>query len=223
MTIEELEAKVKTLEDRLQTLDDIEEIKKLQRIYGYYLDNYMMEEVVDLFSDETESVEVANRGVYLGKTGAHRFFAGAQGQAAPNWIMGRHMQLQGVVNVDQDGKTAKGRWHVLFMSVGNFGAKDLPPRAVWGYGVYENVYVKENGRWLFKKLHFNRYFYTPFEDGWLKTPDAGAIMYDPVKPDLPSTAYHPYPSKYVVPFHYKHPITGKETSEGVRNSAIEGV
>ncbi len=35
-------------------------------------------------------------------------------------------------------------------------------------------------------------------------------MYDPVKPDLPPTAYHPYPSQYIVPMHYKNPITGKQ-------------
>jgi len=31
MNAEELEAKVKTLEDKIRTLEDIEEIKKLQR------------------------------------------------------------------------------------------------------------------------------------------------------------------------------------------------
>ena len=123
--------------------------------------------------------------------------------------MGRHLQLQGVIHVDPDGKTAKGRWQCLFMSVGNFGVQGMPPRDCWGYGVYENDYIKENGKWMFKKLHFNRFFYTPYEDGWLKTPDAGSRMFDPVKPDLPSTAYHPYPEQYIVPFHYKHPITGQ--------------
>ena len=207
--VEQLEAKVARLEAELQEVADIKEIERLQRIYGYYLDNGMMHEVVDLFSDSTESVEVANRGVFLGKEGARRFFVHAQGQPAPAWSMGRHLQLQGVVHIGPDGKTANGRWQCLFMSVTNFGAPDMPPRAAWGYGVYENHYVKENGKWLFKKLHFNRYFYTPYEDGWLKTPDAGSRMFDPVKPDLPSTAYHAYPERFVLPFHYQHPITGQ--------------
>ena len=209
MKIENLEAKIAELETKLGEVDDVKEIKKLQNIYGYYLDSRFMQEVVDLFSDDAESVEVANRGVFLGKEGARRFFLHAQGQPAPGWIMGRHLQLQGVVDVEADGRTARGRFQCLFMSVGNFGAQDMPPRACWGYGVYENDYIKENGKWMFKKLHFNRFFYTPYEDGWLKTPDAGSRMYDPVKPDLPPTAYHPYPDQYIVPFHYKHPITGK--------------
>jgi hypothetical protein len=207
--IEDLEARIQKLDTKLREVDDIEEIKNLQRIYGYYLDNRLSQEIVDLFSDDTESVEVANRGVYLGKEGARRFFLQAQGRPAPAWAMGRHLQLQGVVNVDPDGKTANGRWQCLFMSVVNFGAQGMPPRACWGYGVYENTYAKENGKWMFKKLYFNRIFYTPYEDGWLKTPDAGGRMYDPVEPDLPSTAYHPYPEQYIVPFHYKHPVTGQ--------------
>jgi hypothetical protein len=207
--VRNLAARVAEMESKLTAARDVQEIEKLQRIYGYYMDVNMMQEVVDLFSDNTESVEVANRGVYLGKAGARRFFVGAQGQAAPGWRMARHFQLQGVTTVNPDGVTAGGRWHVLFLAVSNFGAKDMPPRACWGYGVYENKYVKENGVWLISKLHFNRFLYSPYEDGWLKTPDAGSIMYDPVQPDLPPTAYHPYPSQYIVPMHYKHPVTGK--------------
>ena len=208
MNLEELEKKVEELEAKVRLADDIEQIKRLQRIYGYYLDNHMDQEIVDLFSDDTESVEVANRGVYLGKEGAKRFFLHAQGQPTPEWAMGRHIQMQGVVTVDPGGNTAKGRWQVLFMSVSN---QPMPgvPRAMWGYGVYENEYIKEDGNWMFKKLYFNRFFYTPYDDGWLKTPDICGKTRDPVEPDLPPTAYQPYPSKYVVPFHYKHPITGK--------------
>jgi hypothetical protein len=208
MNLKELELKVKELEAKVSIAEDIEQIKRLQRIYGYYLDNGFHQEIVDLFSDDTESVEVANRGVYLGKAGAKRFFMQAQGKPAPSYSMGRHIQMQGVVTVDPGGKTAKGRWQCLFMSVSNNAVPGVP-RAVWGYGVYENEYIKEDGKWMFKKFHFNRIFYTPYEDGWLKTPDIGGQLWDPVGPDLPPTAYHPYPSKYVVPFHYKHPITGK--------------
>lgn len=208
MNLEELAKKVEELEAKVRLADDVEQIKRLQRIYGYYLDNQMHQEIVDLFSDNTESVEVANRGVYLGKEGAKRFFLHAQGQLAPPYTMGRHIQMQGIVTVDSGGNTARGRWQCLFMSVSSHAMPGVP-RAIWGYGVYENEYIKEDGKWMFKKLHFNRIFYTPYEDGWLKTPDIGSKMWDPVEPDLPPTAYHPYPSKYIVPFHYKHPITGK--------------
>ena len=131
-------------------------------------------------------------------------------QPRPAWVMGRHLQLQGVVNVDPSGITAKGRWQCLFMSVNDFNTPSVPT-AYWGYGVYENEYIKENNKWLFKKMHFNRIFFTPFQDGWVKTPDIrpNSIELNPTKPDKPPTAYHPYPEEFIVPFHYKHPVTGK--------------
>jgi hypothetical protein len=208
MDIKELEAKVKELEAKVTKVNDIEEILALQNMYGYYLDNRLHEDVAALFSDNAESVEIANRGVYLGKEGINRFFLHAQGKPAPRFWMARHLQLQGVVHVDDDGKTAKGRFQ-CFMILATESVVPGIPRPCWGYGVYENEYVKENGKWMFKKVHFNRIFYTPYEDGWVKTPDISSVPRDPVKPDLPPTAYHPYPNAQLLPFHYKNPITGK--------------
>jgi len=56
-TLEELQA-------RIQRLEDIKAIEKLQRIYGYYRDYSDWQKVVGLFSDSAESVEVADLGVY---------------------------------------------------------------------------------------------------------------------------------------------------------------
>ena len=82
-------------------------------------------------------------------------------------------------------------------------------RQYWAHGIYENEYIKENGKWRIKKLHFHLTFRTPYEDGWLKTPVIGSCTHPTVKPDKPSTNYRPYPEVATVPFHYKHPITGK--------------
>jgi hypothetical protein len=206
-TLEELKA-------RIGILNDMEEIKKLQKIYGYYVDYQMWQDVVDLFSDNTESIEVCDHGLYLGKAGVERFFLdflGRRGQHAerPAGALALALQLQGVVDVDPGGKTARGRWHGWLIDA-RFGPG--LPRQTWGHGFYENEYVKENGKWMFKKVHYNLTFRTPFEDGWLKNPVAGASgpNWDPrVKPDAPPTNYHPYPSGYRFPPHWKHPVTGE--------------
>lgn len=205
MNLEELQAKVRTLEYRLSTLDDIEEIKRLQRIYGYYLDNCMWDEIIDLFSDDTESIELSDSGVFLGKEGVKKVFNFLRDKAQTPGFLHITLQLQGIVDVEPDSKTAKGRWQtIMFLSLPV--EKEL--RQILGHGVYVNEYVKENGKWLFKKLHFNLNFRTPFEEGWVKTPVMGVIG-GTIKPDLPTTVYKPYPSAYKIPFHYKHPITGK--------------
>ena len=202
MKLEELEERLKTLEDSVRTFQDIEEIKKLQRIYGYYLEHWQWEEIIDLFSDQTESVEVGDLGVFLGKEGVRRCF---RRDHVPPEFLHVMMQVSGVVDVDPGGKTAKGRWY-------GFGLEALPiegvVRPMFSSGIYENEYVKEDGKWKFKRLHWFRIFLAPFEDGWVKTPSLDIRQHRP-KADLPPTANKPYPSGYVFPFHYKHPITGK--------------
>ena len=55
------------LEKAVQLQEDIQEIENLERIYGYYFDNNMWAEIIDLFSDtQTESVEIADHGVSIG-------------------------------------------------------------------------------------------------------------------------------------------------------------
>jgi len=213
MNIEELEAQVKELTAKVQTLNDMEEIKQLQKKYGYYMDTAQWGQIIPLFSDDTESVEAGDNGMIVGKEGVKKFYMGVLGKEGkvdfehrPRGWMAYALQLQDVISLDPDGKTARGRWYV-FMMVTNF--QTMIPRAEWGFGVYENKYVKEDGKWKFKKLHFNRNFITSYDgEGWVKDHDV-ARMTEVVAPDAPPTAYHPYPSGYVLPFHFKNPVTGQ--------------
>jgi hypothetical protein len=208
-TIDVLHKKIAALEDRLRILEDIEELKTLQRIYGYYVDNKLWDEVVDLFSDHTESISIGTRGLYLGKKGVETFFrkvlGGGKYGRQPKELH-NHMQLQGVVSIDSGGTTAKGRWRALIQMTYEFRDKT---KAGWGEGVYENEYVKEDEKWKFKKMFWHRTFSTPYEDGWAKTASGGLGPNTEFPPDRLPADHGPYPSNYVVPFHYKHPITGK--------------
>src|SRR4030067_322106 len=111
-----------TLEDlgkRIQRLEDIKQIEKLQRIFGYYRDYEEWEKVADLFSDNTESAEEADHGVYKGKKGVRRYYIdllkGGKDAKPRTGYMSIGMQIQGVVTVDPDGKTAKGRGPGFFV------------------------------------------------------------------------------------------------------------
>ena len=68
-------------------------------------------------------------------------------------------------------------------------------------------YIKENNIWKFKKMHFYLIFRTPLDEGWVKTPVVLSMAKGSA--DLPTTGYKPYPSGYVIPFHFKNPVTGK--------------
>jgi hypothetical protein len=65
------------------------------------------------------------------------------------------MQLQTVMTVGPDGKSAKARWRTVIQ------AGVLHTTVPWGEGACENEYIKENGVWKFKSLHF---FLTYSED-----------------------------------------------------------
>jgi hypothetical protein len=208
-------ADIEELQARVQRLDDIKQIEQLQKIYGYYADYGEWQKVVDLFTDNDPSVEEADRGVYKSKSGIRRYYIDLLG-GGPNkprriGYLSIVFQLQGVVIVAPGGQSATGRWYGMGMEakpVTSINEGEL--RQTWISGIYENEYVKEDGKWKIKKLHFYLTFRTPFEDGWLKVPVVGALGPDPdIPPDAPTTVYAPYPAPYRVPVTFKHPVTGE--------------
>ena len=108
-TIEELQA-------RIQRMEDIKQIEQLQRIYGYYRDYGDWDKVVDLFSENAVSIEVADHGVYRGKSGIRRYYIdlikGGTDAKPRAGVMSIALQMQGVVTVAPDGGHASGRGHV---------------------------------------------------------------------------------------------------------------
>ncbi len=214
-----LERQVTTLENQVAILRDYEEIKKLQRIYGYYLEHWMNEEIVDLFADGPGVALEWPEGTYLGKEGVKRYFNGMKNDS-PEFLH-QVMQLCPVIDLDPDGQTARGRWY-------GFGAIAVPRgkgvKQSFMCGTYENEYVKENGQWKIKKFKWNLNYQAAPGTGWVSPERVAAV--DPysqsvVPPsDKPAIGYKTaYPSGYIFPFHYKHPITGKSSSEEARNRA----
>ncbi len=202
MTFEELEKEVVRLED-------IQAIEDLQKKYGFYMDSHHRQEVVDLFSENTESLEIESVGLFLGKAGVKKFFLDndldpENKGIVETWINIRIFMSGGVINIDPSGTSAKGRWNTWLAEAMPVGGL---PRQQWVHGYYENEYVKENGFWLFKKLHWNVTFFTSFDAGWINIPLLGVLCRK--DQDAPAPHFHPYPSGYHLPYHYKHPVTGK--------------
>ena len=206
-TLEELQA-------RLTRLDDIKRIEDLQRAFGYYHDYGEWQKIVDLFTDNDPSVEEADRGVYQGKASVKRYFVDLLGNGGKpqraGWL-DIMLQLQGVITVEQGATTASGRWYGMGMEAKPTASlHEGELRQTWIHGIYENTYVKEDGVWKFKKLHFNLVWRTPYEDGWLKVPVVGQHGPDKnIPPDAGPTAYRPYPSGYHLPLSFKHPVSGE--------------
>ena len=199
------------LEKRLQSVEDILAIDRLQKIYGYYLDYGQYKKVIDLFSDNAESMEIAEHGVFKGKEGVRRFFReymghGIEGDEAsiPPGKLHFHMMHEGVVTVNPDGKTAKGRWYISMMNILT-EKEGGSVKSLIGHGVYENDFIKEDGVWKFKKMLMCIHYRSPISGGWAETPMVSGVKGAPGA-DAPPTAHHPYPNLQMLPYHFEHPV-----------------
>ncbi len=190
------------LAGRAQRLADEQDIENLQKIYGYYLDRRMWDDVADLFADDG-TIEMGLMGVYVGKARVREFLDLLGPAGIGDGELNDHVQLQVVVDVAADGRTAKARSRELNMT-GVHGS-----HGEWSEGVYENTFVKENDVWKLKDLRYFPTFITDYDQGWAKdakpVPTASTVL----PPDRPPTStYAIYPQAHIPPYHYDNPVSG---------------
>lgn len=217
-----LEARIAKLEHALAIQQDIEQIRKVQYTYGYFIDKSQYQEVVDLFSDDGEVWFLG--GVYKGKEGVRRLYIErfrnqfTQGHNGPRygWLLD-HPQLQMVIDVADDRKTATVRGRSM-MQAGLHQTAEGQQRAWWEGGLYDNRYVNDNGTWKIQRLGYFPFWHGSFQDGWAKTPidfipsptEASLYPKDPLGPDyLVEPKPRLWPATDIVPFPYPHPVTGE--------------
>lgn len=227
--IANLEHKLDTLlEGRLGLLEDVEQINRLQHMYGYYIDLCLWEPMADLFAENGAAIEIGRRGRYLGKANVLKFlrdvngggFSGLRRQQVIN-----HCQSQGVVTVAPDRRTAQGRWRGIVQGGGGPQRQQIPGNApaattggggppgalsggamLYAEGVYENTYVKENGQWKIAVLFWVPTYYVShgYDYMWFESA-AASTDFPPQRAPTPVNAAL---GRQFMSFHYRHPITG---------------
>jgi hypothetical protein len=204
-SIEALEAAVAEAELAAERAQAQDEIDNLIRAYGYYLDKNMWDDLADLFAEDG-SIELAQRGVYVGRERVREFLHtvfGAPGPAPGR--LGDHIQVQPVIVVAEDGQTAVARSRVVQMM--GFAGRS----ASWVGGVYVNDFVKEDGVWKFKTDHAFNTFMASYEGGWahgVSTRLPGPS--EALPPDAPPTVvFRPFPYVIDIPFNFPNPVTGE--------------
>ena len=175
------EAQAKRALAQADRLEDQRAIERLQMIYGFYFDKKLWSEVAALFAPDG-TMELDNRGVFVGPASIRRSLDAFGPQPIRTGQLQNYMQLQPVVTVAPDGRTAKGRWHA-FVQTGVTGQG-----GEWADGVYENDYVKlPGGTWAIQRLRYCQTMRTDYAQGWAKSalPPPGV---DPrYAPDRPPT------------------------------------
>jgi hypothetical protein len=199
-----LQSSLAQIQYKAQQVSDANAIKRLQRAYGYYLEEGMWDEVANLFADSA-TIELARDGVYRGKTRI-RDYLYALGKDQPGLREGQlneHLMVMPVVTVAPDGQTAKARWRDILL-LGQLGE-----HAELGEGPYENEYVKENGVWKFSKMHWQQAILVPYKGGWAANEDYNQGLWASkiLPPDAPPTDDHGWwPETYLPPFHFANPV-----------------
>ncbi|HEY4215296.1 MAG TPA: nuclear transport factor 2 family protein [Steroidobacteraceae bacterium] len=193
-------------ERRVGRVKDYFEIENLESAYGYYLDKNLFNNLADLFAKDG-AIELAQRGVYKGQDHVRQFLMKAftrDGKEGPvENRLGNHLQIQPVIDVAEDGQSAKVRIRM-------FQQMSLGGRASIGGAVYENELVKEGGVWRFEFDHTYNTFSAGYEGGLTRA--AGRGMPGPT-PGLawdapPTQVIDMFPVVYDIPFHYSNPVMG---------------
>jgi hypothetical protein len=182
-----------------ERLTDHDAVENLQRIYGYYIDKGLWSEAAALFADRG-TLATEGRGEFRGKARVLEYLRAIGPEGLQEGRLYDNMQLQPVVHVSADGRTAKGRWRLFgqYAISGQFHE--------WATGIYENEYVKEEGVWKILRLHLYPTMVTPYEEGWGKVSQSFSKFEPQLTPDAPCGRLRNYESVFVPPFHYRHPV-----------------
>ena len=193
-------ARLDALDKRITRLEDLNQIERVQRTYGYFVDKSQWTQLTELFTDDA-TLEIGGKGLFLGKPRVLEYMQTAfGGDGTKVGVLVNHMQFEPIPDVSPDGKTGWIRSRAYVMSGGG-----------WGFPLYENEYKKgDDGKWRISRLTGPFTMYTSWE-GWGKNAlnNTWPDKFDP-PPDLPpSVVYLTYPAYYIIPFHYPNPVTGK--------------
>ncbi len=226
-----IEERLAALEKRLQHVEDVQAINRLQYAYNYYVEHMMKQEIIDCFADSPDVLLDWLEGKWKGKEGVKEYFN--VNQVPPVGFRHQLMPSSGLITLDPGGLSAKGRWYA-------FGGIMMPGRPQQGQkpsfsrsfinGIYEIGYIKEGGIWKILTINWIIPYGVRIDDGWIMPEDIAGPMLKgqgapegaTMAPDIPMDPNDlRYVTGYIFPFHFKHPVTGKPSSEATLNARLK--
>jgi len=226
-----LKEKVDRLSNQLGILEDTNAIRELHHAYGYYLDQGIWEEIVNLFDDHGEVY--FNGGIFEGKDrGVRRLYIDNFGRGFNGHHCGPvhgflldQTQERDTIDIAPHRKSAEARFHCL-MQTGVEVVSDSPMMEMarqqgqgvlqwWEGGIYKNSYVRDGAIWKIKRLTYRSIWQADYALGWTYArpgsiaPFSKTYPEDPSGPDrLIAPAAEPELETEVLTFRYPHPVTG---------------
>ena len=137
-----------TLEERIQRLEDIEEIRQLQAKYQRVLDCRDFDGIGECFADDITTEYCNGYMEYTGKDEAIEFLVSCMPLTMPS----HHLIHGGEIEI-VDETHANGKWYLE-----DFLISTLTDWDERGTAIYSNEYVKVGGKWLIKKIGYMRVY-----------------------------------------------------------------
>jgi hypothetical protein len=232
--IAKLEKLVDEQQKKINALEDIEAIRRLQYAYNYYVEHMLGKDVIDCFADSPDVKLNWLEGQWLGKEGVKRYFARAASGENPTGFSHQLMPTAGLITLNPDGKTARGRWYSFG---GTFTSdKGKVEGGALVNGIYEMTYIKEDDVWKILQI----YWFIPYSirvQDWGVPEGLGELLVrsarDAEKGTAPEGMAFPEPdipidpndlryvSGFILPHHFNHPVTGKPSTFAKHNARLE--
>lgn len=148
----------RTMDAAIARLVDIEALRQLKARYCYLVDEANWDELEGLWT-ENAVCDYGFFGRYEGrKPIMDSFFRGLVASAS---TFNAHLLHNPVVEVE--GNLAHASWYfTAHTTVGG--------RAFWVMGKYRDRYARVQGEWKIASIVVEFKYYTPFDEGWAKTP-----------------------------------------------------
>jgi len=226
-----MEERMAAYEKKAQRALDYAEISNVFALHEYY-HHVPTKEFDMIFAQEQPDVSFGqNNGMWVGKDRVRNNYVGSTKEQLqkkldvlrkwhpdiPNDIKyalsgeaGFHMLTTPLIEIAEDGETAKGMWYTPgFLTM--FNEKTGKWNCVWMYEKYAIDFIKEHGKW--KIWHFNALcdWSTPYEKSWVESSEerrlnpGGDFMMLNDKRDLPGLGTENYSTRRTQPNDYIKP------------------
>jgi hypothetical protein len=185
--------RIAALETQLARADAAREIQNLMGRYTVNFSPKYMHRAIDFYALDRQdvSVEIADRGVYVGAEALRRLFTGSFAMSTKGNLL-IHYLATPMIEVAQDGQSARGVWRSpgIEAVVPPDGGKPVP---LWSFGTYAVDFVRTNGEWKILHLHWFRTIKCSYEKAWVDDLSMTYTGKFAEAPDiLPTTFHYPF-------------------------------
>ena len=147
-----------TLEQRVQRLEDLDQITEVTMQLARHFDNsYHADGVASLFTDDGV-FDGGPFGRYEGLEAIHGFFDTITEQIT----FAKHHLATRTIHLDGNQTDATAQWYM-------WGTHTIGGEAMFLALTWDMRYRKTAGRWLISQQRLDWQFLTPYQSGWVKT------------------------------------------------------